>query len=39
MVVIQAEIVKPKDNRPTEGMFHFNIDLSPMSTPSATNNQ
>lgn len=36
MVFVEAEIVEPKKERPTEGFFLFNVDLSPMATPAAS---
>uniref|UniRef100_A0A1A7WM61 Exosome complex component RRP45 n=1 Tax=Iconisemion striatum TaxID=60296 RepID=A0A1A7WM61_9TELE len=34
MAQVSCELVTPKENRPTEGILFFNIELSPMASPS-----
>uniref|UniRef100_A0A1A8LFM4 Exosome complex component RRP45 n=1 Tax=Nothobranchius pienaari TaxID=704102 RepID=A0A1A8LFM4_9TELE len=34
MAQVSCELVAPKENRPTEGILFFNIELSPMASPS-----
>ncbi|XP_053712693.1 exosome complex component RRP45-like isoform X1 [Synchiropus splendidus] len=33
MAQVSCELVAPKENRPTEGILFFNIELSPMASP------
>ncbi len=34
IAIVSSEIVEPFPDRPTEGFFHFNVELSPMADPS-----
>ncbi|KAB5518499.1 hypothetical protein PHYPO_G00166720 [Pangasianodon hypophthalmus] len=36
---VSCELVPPKDSRPTEGLMFFNLELSPMASPSFQSNR
>ncbi|MFT7807517.1 exosome complex component RRP45 [Arapaima gigas] len=36
---VSCDLVAPKDNRPTEGILFFNLELSPMASPAFESNR
>ncbi len=33
-VCVSCHVIQPRPQRPTEGQLHFNVELSPMASPS-----